>query len=989
MSLLRSVFTEIWTLDTDISHMYTRLLILVLLLAALGPAALSQVYPTTTYTTADGLAQSAVSSFFQDSRGYMWFGTWGGISRYDGRTFWSYRNSSFRVMSIGEDSKNTLWVGTTTGLVRRALGDSTFNWTGASDSTLPSNYARTILKDKEGNMWVGTDKGLSVFTPSGVRITFDKERGLQDDYISALRQENTGAMLIASGGGIMRCRLKQGKLVEVEELLKGTIVGQMIVLRNGDILAGSVTERTVFRYHEDRWKTVLSCSILGPSVHVRSLGEDEQENLWVGTTFGLVVVEAGHVTRIASSQLLSNQYIGAIYRDREDVLWFGTESGAFKLTGTPFRSYNSSTGIRGDHIIAIFQDAERNCWLGTYNGAAKLQPDGRTTSFSLGDGLPHLAVHSFAQGREGSVWIGSWDGLVVYENGKLKPGPIAELRHGPVIRLLHDRDGAIWCGSSGKIVKVTPDGRVMLTLGAKDGIPDAGVCALYRDSEGTLWFGTDSRGGGFYRDGKVTLLGEREGLPDPWVMSISQDKHGTLWFATQHGAAQWNGQRFEAMRTTEEELRTGIVTFVVRDSLRTMWFGTQRGVYQWDDSVIAHLETDDGLIADPTRCGIIDNQGIFWIGTVGGVSRLDLKNLRRQQAAPPIHIEGLTLDDQTPPEGRTDYLYYENTLTAHFTSLSFRDERRMEFQWMLAGFDATWQPPQRDRHVRYTHLPWGTYEFRVRARNGRTAWSEPAKLGFVISPPFWRTWWFLLLSVATVAGSLLLVHRRRVGRLEKEKHEEQQFSRQLMELQESERTRIACELHDSLVQNLLVAKNRSLLGMKNVSEPERVTKELSEISNALTDAIDEVREIAHNLRPYQLDRLGLTRALQSLAEKMSESSTTTFTADMDNIDELFTPETSTILYRIVQESVNNILKHADASEASIAVKRNPAGVCIVVRDNGCGFHSDHSAASHPHGFGLSGIGQRVKMLGGGMAVDTGAGTGTTISITIPIRIARP
>ena len=969
--------------------MYTRFLILVLLPAALGPAALSQVYPFTTYTTADGLAQSVVSSFFQDSRGYMWFGTWGGISRYDGRTFWSYRNSSFRVMSIGEDNKNTLWVGTTTGLARRALGDSSFRWTGTSDGTLPSNYVLTILKDKEGNMWVGTDKGLVVFTSSGARITFDKERGLQDDYISALRQENTGAMLIASGGGIMRCRLKHGELVEVEALLKGTIAGQMIVLRNGDILAGSVAERTVIRYHEDRWKTILSCSVLGPSVQVRSLGEDEQGNLWIGTTLGLVVVEDGHVTRISSSHLLSNQYIGAIYRDREDVLWFGTESGAFKLPGIPLRSYNFTTGIRGDHIIAIFQDAERNCWLGTYNGAAKLEPDGRTTTFGLSDGLPHLAVHSFAQGRQGSIWIGSWNGLVVFEHGKLKPGPIAALRHEPVIRLLHDKDGAIWCGGVGKIMKVTPEGKVILNLGVKDGIPDAGVCALFCDSEGTLWFGTDSRGGGFYREGKVILLGEREGLPDPWVMSISQDRHGTLWFATQHGAARWNGQRLEPMRTTEEELRTGIVTFVVRDSLHTMWFGTQRGVYQWDDSVIAHLGTDDGLIADPTRCGIIDNQGMFWIGTVGGVSRLDLKSFRSQRAAPSIHIEGLTLNDQTPPHRRTEYSYNENTLTAHFTSLSYRDERRMEFQWMLAGFDATWQPPQRNRHVRYTHLPWGTYEFLVRARNGRTAWSEPARLGFIISPPFWRTWWFLVLSVATIAGSLLLVYRRRVSSLEREKHAEQRFSRQLMELQESERTRIACELHDSLVQNLLVAKNRSLLGMKNVFEPERVTKELSEISNALTDAIDEVREIAHNLRPYQLDRLGLTQALQSLAGRMNESSTTIFLADIDNIDEMFTSETSTILYRIVQESVNNILKHAGASEASISVKGNPEGVGIVVRDNGCGFRSDHSSAPNSQGFGLSGISQRVRMLGGGLTVESAPATGTTISINIPIPVAHP
>jgi signal transduction histidine kinase len=678
-----------------------------------------------------------------------------------------------------------------------------------------------------------------------------------------------------------------------------------------------------------------------------------------------------------------------MYRDRENVLWFGSEGGAFKLSGTPFRSYNYSTGLQGDHVISIFQDADRNCWLGTYNGAARLEPDGRTTSFGLSDGLPHLAVHSFAQGRRGSIWIGSWNGLVVHENGRLRPGPVDELLHVPIIRLLRDQHGAIWCGTRGKIVKATTEGKVLLTLGANEGIPDAGVCALFSAMDGTLWFGTDSRGGGFYGDGKVVLLGEREGLPDPWVMSISQDKHGALWFATQHGVARWNGRRFDPMNTVEEELRNGIVTFVVRDSLRNMWLGTQRGVYEWNDSVIAHLETPDGLVADPTRSGYIDRQGNLWIGTVGGVSRLEMRSFSRKQDPPPIRVKGLALDEQFSPQARASFAYDENTLTVHFNSLSFRDERRTEFQWMLGGFDATWQPPRTERHVRYTHLPWGTYEFLVRARTGRTAWSEPARLAFVIHPPFWATWWFLLFSLASVAGSLLLVYRYRVRTLQKERHAQQIFSHQLMESQESERKRIAGELHDSLVQSLLVAKNRSLLGMKKAADTERVTQELSEISSALTDAIEEVREIAHNLRPYQLDRLGLTQALRSLAGKMSESTPVKFSTEIEDIDESFSAETSTIMYRIVQESVNNILKHSDASDASIAVKRNTSGVDIIVRDNGRGFRNDQTIKPHTAGFGLSGIDQRVKMLGGTMTVNSAADAGTTISVRIPLRTEHP
>ncbi len=198
-----------------------RLLKIVILVALASSEAFPQSFPFTTYTTTDGLAQSAVSCFFQDSRGHMWFGTWGGISRYDGRTFWSYRNSAFHVTSICEDDRDTLWIGTTTGLALLAFGDSTVHWMKTWDGSLPSDYILTLLKDDDGNMWVGTDRGLVVFTPSGRRVSFGTKQGLQDEYIPVLRKDSTGAILIGSAGGILQCSLKNDELVDVREILTG------------------------------------------------------------------------------------------------------------------------------------------------------------------------------------------------------------------------------------------------------------------------------------------------------------------------------------------------------------------------------------------------------------------------------------------------------------------------------------------------------------------------------------------------------------------------------------------------------------------------------------------------------------------------------------------------------------------------------------------------------------------------------------------------
>jgi signal transduction histidine kinase len=202
-----------------------------------------------------------------------------------------------------------------------------------------------------------------------------------------------------------------------------------------------------------------------------------------------------------------------------------------------------------------------------------------------------------------------------------------------------------------------------------------------------------------------------------------------------------------------------------------------------------------------------------------------------------------------------------------------------------------------------------------------------------------------------------------------------------MRSQETERKRIAGELHDSLVQNLLIVKNRALLGQQASNDPHRASKEFSEITTVITGAIDEVRGIAHNLRPYQIDRLGLTRALKALVESLNGASATVFMASIENVDGRFKPDGEILVYRIVQEATNNILKHAAASSASVSASPTGGAIEIAIRDNGKGLGAD---PGHQNGFGLTNVEQRVHMLGGALTIHSSPGTGTTLIITIPV-----
>lgn len=221
-------------------------------------------------------------------------------------------------------------------------------------------------------------------------------------------------------------------------------------------------------------------------------------------------------------------------------------------------------------------------------------------------------------------------------------------------------------------------------------------------------------------------------------------------------------------------------------------------------------------------------------------------------------------------------------------------------------------------------------------------------------------------------------YKLRIAQLEKARRAQEAFSEQLISAQEAERQRIAAELHDSLGQHLLIIKNSALIGLNS----ENGKEQLDGISDTASHAIDEVREISYNLRPYQLDDLGLTRAIESILKKIEDAAEVKVFSVIDSIDRLFSPEAEIHLYRIVQESFNNIAKHARASSARIRIERNGHRVEITIQDDGRGFNPEKTARTERGGFGLKGIAERARMLGAKYAIHSAPGEGTTITLKL-------
>ena len=353
----------------------------------------------------------------------------------------------------------------------------------------------------------------------------------------------------------------------------------------------------------------------------------------------------------------------------------------------------------------------------------------------------------------------------------------------------------------------------------------------------------------------------------------------------------------------------------------------------------------------------------------------------------PVVIQQVTVDRAVRPVGDVTRIEPgQQNLEIQYAGLNFSRPEQVRFKYQLTGFDRDWVEAGTRRTAYYPQLPPGSYTFKVIADNGYGLWNtEGQSLSIVVLPPFYRTWWFVALALLSVAGLMVLSWRQRVSKLQHAHAAQQAFSRQLITSQESERKRIAAELHDSLGQRLVIIKNLALLFL-NSPRTDGSREQIDEISLEASNALREVREISYNLRPHQLDRIGLTKAIESLVKKATAASPIDFTSQIDNIDDVFPKEAEISFYRVAQESVNNVLKHSAATEASVTVQRTDGRILLTVCDNGKGFAPDAShAASAPPGFGLVGISERATLLGGHATIHSVPGQGTSIGIAIDLR----
>jgi signal transduction histidine kinase len=336
---------------------------------------------------------------------------------------------------------------------------------------------------------------------------------------------------------------------------------------------------------------------------------------------------------------------------------------------------------------------------------------------------------------------------------------------------------------------------------------------------------------------------------------------------------------------------------------------------------------------------------------------IDPDSVAQDPVPPSVMIEASVVDNVAVPvnaplripAGRPD-------VEISYTAPNFISAAQTHFQYKLEGLDSDWVNAGGRRIAYYSHLPPGKYVFHVIAGNSDGVWNQEGKtLAITVLAPFYETQWFQMLVLLILGGLIALSWRYRVSQLQQAQAAQQAFSRQLIASQEAERKRIAAEMHDSLGQRLIVIKNLAYLllrARKGAAADDSDAQTITEISDEASSAIAETREISYNLRPFQLDRLGLTKAIEAMVRTTGNASGINFSSELDNIDDVFAEDLRINFYRIVQESLGNILKHAQATEVNVRVKRRVEHVILTIEDNGRGFTPDERSPL----FSRSGLG---------------------------------
>ena len=974
-------------------------------LAALDPARPIAQYGHTAWRIQDGSVDAA-GEITQTADGYLWLATSNGLLRFDGVKFVRYNPPGLNLPTRGftfllGSRDGSLWIGTTSGL-RRLKDGRLQNYTGPNETSGIS----TIIEDDEGAVWVTRYRvppgqgPLCRVEGNGLHC-FGKADGIPVTYGLGLTKDKSGNLWF---GSEVLCRWRPDSGSTYLNYLQnrqdaGHGVIDVAAGTSGEIWAaidGAGPDLGIRHFSGGKWTPYIISGLDGPTVLASGLFVDRNQSLWITTDKGLYRVHDGIADHYGSADGLSGDVVAAVYEDHEGNIWALTDGGLDMFRDTAVLSYSSRQGLSGSpYSILALRDG--SVWTG--EGGILDVLEGNHHSVLTGKEMSGRPVTALFQDHGGVVWIGAGSNLLTYEHGRFEKALTVE---GALSAIGEDANQNIWALTDhNDIFRIRNRiaQKIILEMGKSQ------LRGLLPDPAGGVWIASGNGDLTHYLDGSVRTIALNRGDSSPLVEGIVADSDNSVLEFTSHGLFRWDNHSWQVL-DGHNGLPCDVIYSALKDSDGALWLYSQCGllkieraeVERWYQGSTGKLRIElfdkfDGVRtrgiayrAQPLAGKTPD--GKLWFINIVSVETVDPTRVFKNSTPPPVYVEKIIAD-------RKDYAFQDGLrlpalsrdVEIDYTALSLTVPQKVRFRYQLEGRDTSWQEPGTRRQAFYTDLRPGKYRFHVIACNNSGVWSEQgANLDFNIAPAWYQSNWFRAACAATFLLLLWLIYELRLRQLH------HQFSIGL-EARVNERTRIARELHDTLLQSfhglLLRLQTASVL---LPTRPEEAKTQLDSAIEQGSQAIAEGRDAVQSLRSSTVITNDLAVAIRTAAEEIAAAETSR-TAPVVEVAVEGTPrELHPIVrdeaYRVAAEVLRNAFHHAEANRIEVEIRYDSHQLRLRVRDDGKGMDAQvlngEGRAGH---FGLPGIRERAQLMGGNVKLWSNVGSGMEIELTVPASTA--
>jgi ligand-binding sensor domain-containing protein/two-component sensor histidine kinase len=931
----------------------------------------------------------------------------GGLSRFDGVNFKNFTTKdglqNNYILALAEDKYGNIWVGSNAGLSR--FDGKVFTSVSSSEQNL---VVGVLSFDSEGKLWMGTNEGIVIYENQTFINYSGLHKQLTKDVSCLLPDGDT--IWAGSDDGLLKIIPENRELFQIRsQHVRNNI--RSICKSDNKIYIGTYGGG-LFLFNGQAFQNIGN-----PREIINHVYTDKNGIIWCSTLENGVFTynpKNGSIKYMNELSGLANNHVRVVYQDDWANIWIGTSGGGVsKYSGKLFETYAKSEGLPDAYIYSVHVDNKKRIWVATPKGISILN-DSLPDIIRL-SALNQTKVKVINEDKHGNIWFGTeGKGVYVYDGTQLRTfNKSSGLSDNWIRDIQFDSNLNIWVATAGGgITRLSPieSSTLKFDLTIYNNLPDNRLNALHIDKYNRIWFACRSNGVGYILNEQIThFSNENSGLKHLTVRSFTEDQWGRLWIGTA-GGGLYHTSLYDNMFdfrqiNTKDDLHSDNIYLLIIDKQGNLWAGSESGIdkisFNSDKTIneIKHYGYNEGFSGIETCQNAVSKgvTGDLWFGTINGLMRYQFENKKLNTEAPKLNLTGITLAYNDIRSTHYDSLFspdfsllnnwqlphYDNHLSFIFTGINLSNPAAVKYSYILSGYESKYSPRNNSGMATYSNIPPGNYIFKVRAVNEDGIWSEVREIPFTILKPYWQTLWFRSILIFLLVFAIWLVFYFRIKSIKRKAQIEKEKLEMEKHLLELEHQALRLQMNPHFIFNCLNSIQASIL--KN--QTNEAKHFLSKFAKLMRKTLEFSRKEMISIE----DEMAFLEDYVLLENLSTGKNINLKIESSPEIEKEFTLIPSLILQPFVENSLYHGFKNTTIGEISILFDINNNELHIDISDNGIGISNTKKENNTHQSLALQIITERLKLWGDynfsiEEIIDSSKICGTKVQVKLPYQL---